>query len=146
MLKKSTMCTRTMGLPGQYKIFYRHRRKISIVKKDSTALKEMWQFLLYYTWKNWSAELSKNPNSFILTAVFRTCEIFVQNRIPDPNLWIMDPGLDPAPDPDPALFFSVFQDANKYAKFFFAFYLLYVHLHQSSNFEDNRWSRSHKKL
>jgi hypothetical protein len=40
--------------------------------------------------------------------------------------WITDP------NPDPALFFSGFPSSRCQQKLFFAYYLLYEHLHQSS--------------
>ncbi len=47
-----------------------------------------------------------------------------------PTFSVPDPNLDPALDPDSALFFSGFQEVDKNK--FFSYYFSWVHFHQSS--------------
>jgi hypothetical protein len=55
----------------------------------------------------------------------------IRDTAPDPHLWLTDP--------DPAIFVTDLQDANKFFFLsFFAYYFLKVHLHQFSLFIDKK--------
>ncbi len=82
-----------------------------------------------------------------LEPVFQILNILRQIWILGSVHWITNPDLNPAPDPDPALFISGFQDINKNIFFPTLFYLFLtvgtVNLHQFSKITS---LRSHKTV
>ncbi len=74
----------------------------------------------------------------LIITVFQIRDVLIKSGSADPCYWITDP--------DPAILFSDFQDANKKYPFllrFFDYYLPKVHLHQSFS-KGNKLLRSQK--